>query len=64
MNYDATQKQFLEQRYILGWTGSCYGISIGPRRYLVYTARGLETRSDIEFSFSLKNVGSFGNVHM
>ncbi len=63
LNYDAKQKQFLEQRYILGWTGSCYGISIGPRRYITYTARGVRTESALEFSFSLKNVGSVGNVH-
>ncbi len=63
LNYDAKQKQFLEQRYIIGWTGSCYGISIGPRRYITYTARGVKTESALEFSFSLKNVGSFGNVH-
>ena len=63
LNYDAKQEQFLEQRYILGWTGSCYGISLGPRRYLTYTSRGVQTDTAFEFSFSLKNVGSFGNVH-
>jgi lipopolysaccharide assembly outer membrane protein LptD (OstA) len=63
MNYDATQKQFLEQRYIFGWTGSCYGISFGPRRFLNYTARGVQPDLTWEISFSLKNVGTFGNVH-
>ena len=63
INYDATLKQFLEQRYVFGWTGSCYGIAIGPRRYITYTATGVKTESALEFSFSLKNVGTFGNVH-
>lgn len=63
INYDAKLKQFLEQRYVFGWTGSCYGIAIGPRRYITYTATGVKTESALEFSFSLKNVGTFGNVH-
>ena len=62
LNYDAKQHQFLEQRYVFGWTGSCYGISIGPRRFLNYTSRGVQPDLTWEFSFSLKNVGSFGNV--
>lgn len=62
LNYDAKQKKFLEQRYILGWTGSCYGVSLAPRRYLTYTARGVESNWAFDFAFSLKNVGSVGNV--
>lgn len=62
LNFDATQHQFLEQRYIVGWTGSCYGISLAPRRYLTYGPRGIENNWAFDFAVSLKNVGSVGNV--
>src|SRR6266511_4212251 len=41
LNYDAKQGKFLEQRYVLGWTGSCYGITLAPRRFQIYTSRGI-----------------------
>lgn len=63
LNYDAKQGQFLEQRYVLGYTGSCYGISVGARKYFVYGAHGLESNWSADFSFSLKNLGTFGNLH-
>ncbi len=62
LNYDAQQHQFLEQRLALGWTGSCYGISLAPRRYQNVTARGIGYNWAFDFAFSLKNVGSVGNV--
>jgi LPS-assembly protein len=60
LSYDATQKQFIEQRYILGGTASCYGLSIGARRFLIYEAEGPEYDWNFDFSFSLKNVGTIG----
>ncbi|MGZ8833245.1 MAG: LPS-assembly protein LptD [Thermoanaerobaculia bacterium] len=62
VNYDAKQGQFLEQRYSLGWTGSCYGITIAPRRFLIYDRTGVHGRWGYDFGVSLKNVGSFGNL--
>jgi lipopolysaccharide assembly outer membrane protein LptD (OstA) len=62
LNYDAKQGKFLEQRYILGWTGSCYGITLAPRRFQIYTSRGITNDWSFDFGFSLKNVGSVGNV--
>jgi lipopolysaccharide assembly outer membrane protein LptD (OstA) len=62
LNYDAKQGKFLEQRYILGWTGSCYGITLAPRRFQIYTAHGITNDWSFDFGFSLKNVGSVGNV--
>ena len=62
VNYDAKQGQFLEQRYMLGWTGSCYGITIAPRRFLIYDRTGVHGKWGYDFGVSLKNVGSFGNL--
>ncbi|MGZ5477602.1 MAG: hypothetical protein ACXWH1_14050, partial [Thermoanaerobaculia bacterium] len=62
VNYDAKQGQFLEQRYSLGWTGSCYGITIAPRRFLIYDRTGVHGKWGYDFGVSLKNVGSFGNL--
>lgn len=64
LNYDAERGQFLEERYVLGWTGSCYGIAIAPRHFLNYDPRTGEQKSDwsFDFGFSLKNVGSVGNL--
>jgi lipopolysaccharide assembly outer membrane protein LptD (OstA) len=62
VNYDAKQQQFLEQRYMLFWTGSCYGISIGPRRFLTYGPRGVTGKWQLEYGFTLKNLGSVGTV--
>lgn len=59
LNYDAKKGKFLEQRYLVGGTASCYGIAFEFRRYLVFIPQ-----EDVENSFgisvSLKNVGTFG----
>lgn len=62
VNYDAKQQQFLEQRYIVGWIGSCYGINFGPRRYLTYDATGVHGKWALEYGFSLKNLGTVGST--
>jgi LPS-assembly protein len=60
LNFDAKNGEFLEQRYLSGWTGSCYGIALEYRRYFV---GGL---TDVNFSsygiaVTLKNVGTIGS---
>lgn len=61
-NYDAKSGKFLEQRYLAGWTGSCYGIALEYRRYLVFG--GLtddESLDRVGINVTLKNVGTFGS---
>jgi LPS-assembly protein len=60
LNYDAKERRFLEQRYVAGWTGSCYGIALGYRRYMVFkSATGkLETDWNYDIAITLKNVGT------
>ena len=62
LNYDASERKFLEQRFILGTTGSCYGLAVGARRFLIYP-NGIETAEwSADFSVTLKNVGTIGSV--
>lgn len=61
-NYDAKSGKFLEQRYLAGWTGSCYGIALEYRRYLVFG--GITTDETLDrfgINVTLKNVGTFGS---
>jgi LPS-assembly protein len=64
LNFDAQKGKFLEQRYVTGWTGSCYGISLEYRRYLVFVGgqSGVVERpiGSYGISISLKNVGTIG----
>jgi LPS-assembly protein len=63
VNYDATQRTFIERRYSLGYTGSCYGLTVAYRQFIVYDARRGEYPDGVfYFSFSLKNVGTFGSA--
>lgn len=57
LNFDAKKGKFLEQRYLIGGTASCYGVAVEFRRYLVYIPTEKPERS-IGFSISLKNVGT------
>jgi len=57
LNFDATNGKFLEQRYLVGGTAACYGISVEYRRYIVYTPKE-HTEPSIGFSVSLKNIGA------
>ncbi len=59
LNFDAHKGKFLEQRYLIGGTASCYGIAVEYRRYLVYVPTE-RPDSSIGVSISLKNVGSVG----
>jgi LPS-assembly protein len=58
-NFDAKKGTFLEQRYLLGGTASCYGIALEFRRYLVYVPEEKPEWS-AGLSISLKNVGTIG----
>ncbi|HVG24620.1 MAG TPA: LPS assembly protein LptD [Thermoanaerobaculia bacterium] len=61
LNYDATEGRFLEQRYLSGWTGSCYGIALGYRRYRVEGSAAGTNFSSFEIAVTLKNVGTIGS---
>jgi LPS-assembly protein len=60
LSYDAKQGKFLEQRYLIGGTASCYGIALELRRYLVFIP---EEKADWSYgiSISLKNIGTIGS---
>lgn len=57
LNFDARNGKFLEQRYLVGGTASCYGVALEYRRYLVYVPFEKAEQS-IGISISLKNVGT------
>lgn len=59
LNYDAKDGRFLEQRYLAGWTGSCYGIALEYRRYLVFPSSAVQEELDsYGIAITLKNVGT------
>ena len=61
LNFDAKEGEFLEQRYVAGWTGSCYGIALEYRRYQLFGAVGERNRASYGAAVTLKNVGTFGS---
>jgi LPS-assembly protein len=67
LNFDARNGKFLEQRFLLGGTGSCYGIALEYRRYLAFgfnaSTGTLSERSNNDYGIAvtLKNVGTIGN---
>ena len=61
LNYDATEQRFLEQRYLTGYVGSCYGLAVEYRRYEVFAGSGFENRSSYGIAVTLKNVGTIGS---
>ncbi|HEY0141113.1 MAG TPA: LPS assembly protein LptD [Thermoanaerobaculia bacterium] len=65
LNFDAERGTFLEQRYVTGWTGSCYGIALGFRRYNVFVPGGTggiieKPIGSFDIAITLKNVGTIG----
>ena len=54
-----SQGTFIDERYLLGTTASCYGVAIEYRRYLVYDPLP-EPRNTFGFALTLKNVGTVG----
>jgi LPS-assembly protein len=62
LNFDAKNREFLEQRYLTGWTGSCYGIALEYRRYRVFGSTVEdESLSSYGVAITLKNVGTIGS---
>ena len=59
LSYDASQGQFIDERYLIGTTASCYGFAFEYRRYLVYDPLP-EPKSTFGFAVTLKNVGTIG----
>jgi hypothetical protein len=59
LNFDAKKGTFLEQRYLLGGTASCYGLAVEYRRYLVYDPTPKPT-GNFGIVVTLKNVGTIG----
>ncbi len=59
LNFDAKEGTFLEQRYLVGGNGSCWGLALEYRRYLVYTPEK-KSISNIGIAVTLKNVGTIG----
>jgi len=57
VNYDAKTGQFLEQRYLLGGQGSCWGLALEYRRYFTFDRGYIPT---VGIAVTLKNVGTFG----
>jgi LPS-assembly protein len=60
LNFDAKQGKFLEQRYLAGWTGSCYGIALEYRQYEVVVPGQLNDNASYGIAITLKNVGTVG----
>ena len=59
LSYDATQGQFIDERYLIGTTQSCYGIAFEYRRYLVYDPLP-KPKNTFGVAITLKNVGTLG----
>ncbi|HYM62328.1 MAG TPA: putative LPS assembly protein LptD [Thermoanaerobaculia bacterium] len=57
INFDAKKGTFLEERYLVGATGSCYGIAVEFRRYLVYDPFPRPI-TNYALAITLKNVGT------
>jgi LPS-assembly protein len=59
LNFDAKKGKFLEQRWLIGGTASCYGVAFEYRRYLVFVPEEKSVGS-YGISISLKNIGTVG----
>lgn len=60
VNFDAEKGQFLEQRYVFGGNGSCWGAAVEFRQFIVYVPKQ-EKLWNVGLSISLKNVGTIGS---
>ena len=63
LNFDAEEGKVLDQRYILGGTGSCYGLAVSYRRFLVYPLGIPEIDHSVDVAITLKNVGTIGSLN-
>lgn len=58
LNYDMKQKQFIEQRYLVGANSSCWGLAFEYRRYLTFDLNKVSNSYGV--AVSLKNFGTIG----
>ena len=56
INYDAQREEFLERRYALNFTASCFGIAVERREFLS-AGFGTDLTADHTITLDLKNVG-------
>ncbi|HEV7767585.1 MAG TPA: LPS assembly protein LptD [Thermoanaerobaculia bacterium] len=61
VSYDAKLGEFLDYRYLTGWTGSCYGIALEYRQYRVFGSSDEDSLSSYGIAVTLKNVGTIGS---
>jgi len=59
LSYDASQGVFIDERYLIGATASCYGFAVEYRRYLVYDPLP-KPKNVFGIALTLKNVGTIG----
>ncbi|HUP48438.1 MAG TPA: LPS assembly protein LptD [Thermoanaerobaculia bacterium] len=62
LSFDAREREFLEQRYILGGTGSCYGLAVAYRRFFVYPGGRKKADHSVDVAITLRNVGTIGSL--
>lgn len=62
-NYDINENKILEQRYLVGYSSSCYNVSLEVRDFQEYRSfQNIGRSRDYLISISLKNVGTFVDV--
>jgi LPS-assembly protein len=59
INYDLERSLLQQQRYILDFTGSCYGLRFEVRDFTSGPGPDALRDTDFRFSLTLKNVGTF-----
>lgn len=60
LNFDAKTGKFLEQRYLAGWTGSCYGFALEYRQYEFVIPGERDRNWSYNIAITLKNIGTVG----
>lgn len=59
-NYDIERDEILEQRYLVGYSSSCYNIALEVRDFQEFQSfQNIGRSRDYQLSISLKNVGTF-----
>ncbi|MBW3671763.1 MAG: hypothetical protein KY432_08850 [Acidobacteria bacterium] len=62
-NYDIEREEILEQRYLVGYSSSCYNIALEVRDFQEFQSfQNIGRSRDYQLSISLKNVGTFVDV--
>jgi LPS transport system D/LptA/(LptD N-terminal domain) LPS transport protein len=58
LNFDPRSREFIEQRYLAGWTGSCYGIALEYRNYEFTIPGERDRNASFGIAVTLKNIGT------